>query len=70
MKRLVTACVAVLILAGCSAPTDQSVTVEENDGAPEVVETFWTKTVDGRRIPCVWASGYNKGGLSCDWSQR
>lgn len=59
-----------LLLAGCGAPTDETGAVMSKREAPESVRTFWTTTIDGRRIPCVWATGYNKGGLSCDWSSR
>jgi hypothetical protein len=61
-----------LLLAGCGAPTtDRTGTVIADDGRlPRTVGTFWTTTIDGRRIPCVWAAGENKGGLSCDWSSR
>ena len=59
-----------MLLAGCGAATDDTGTVQAGDNTPEAVNSFYVQTVDGRRIPCVWASGYNRAGLSCDWGQR
>lgn len=59
-----------IVLTACGAQKDANGDIPAGDGAPETVNSFWVKTVDGRRIPCIWASGYNRGGLSCDWSAR
>ena len=70
MRLAVAACAALVALAGCGTPIDDTGTVQASSGAPETVKSFWTRAVDGRRVPCVWASGGNSGGLSCDWGAR
>lgn len=65
---LVVFVVAGAALSGCSEVADDG-TVEMDNTAPGTVSTFWVDTVNDRRIPCVWATGGNKGGLSCDWGQ-
>lgn len=69
--RWLWAVVAVAALAGCSvSEVADDGTVEMGKTAPGTVSTFWVDTVNGRRIPCVWATGSNRGGLSCDWSAK
>lgn len=53
------------VLAGC-AETDKV----SNQGTDGSVDTFWATTIDGRKVPCLSWSGYEKGGLSCDWSAK
>lgn len=66
--RVAVVVAVVAALSGCSEVADDG-TVEQNNTAPSTVSTFWVETVNGRRIPCVWAAGTNRGGLSCDWGQ-
>lgn len=68
-ERWLVAVVAVAALSGCSEVADDG-TVEMSNTAPGAVSTFWVDTVNDRRIPCVWATGSNRGGLSCDWSAK
>jgi hypothetical protein len=67
--RWLWAVVAVVALSGCAEVADDG-TVEMSNTAPGDVSTFWVDTVNDRRIPCVWAAGTNRGGLSCDWSAK
>lgn len=67
MRAIMTLLVA--ILAGCTSGTSQPVPTPTQVyvGAGINTYSFWTTTIDGRRIPCVWATN---GGLSCDWTMR
>jgi hypothetical protein len=62
--------VLMLMTACGNARKDENGDVPAGDNLPQNVNSFWVKTVDGRRIPCIWASSPNKGGLSCDWSAK
>ena len=69
MIRVALTALAAVLLAGCTpqAPAGQP---QDNPASAPYVVSVWVDTVDGRRIPCVWAAlGYG-GGFSCDWSSR
>lgn len=70
MRKAIALLAVALLAAGCGAETDDTGTVQSGDNTPESVNSFWVQAVDGRRIPCVWVTGYNRAGLSCDWGQR
>lgn len=62
--------VAVFTLAGCSGPEND----EPKPPAQPTLENYAPDTIafeqelpDGRTVLCVWADGFKKGGLSCDW---
>lgn len=64
MLIILTLCTA---LAGCGSASGPSVDSQCSAGADVFTECVITLT-DTRKVDCVVYSGYQKGGLSCDWS--
>lgn len=65
---------AVLLLSGLTGcgvdrAADGSV-IANNNANVDSISSFYVKAVDGRNVPCIWVAGYQKGGLSCDWSAK
>ena len=52
----------VILLAGCKK--DDGGGVVGGSANQPAYTVFYIKS-----MPCVWAEGLNRGGLSCDWSQ-
>lgn len=62
--------VICMALAGCgSAPAHEVRSVDSQCSAGADVFTECVITLTGtRKVDCVVYSGYEKGGLSCDWN--
>jgi hypothetical protein len=80
MKRLLTAALVAVALAGCgeddgSEPQTRDITTEESPGALDESD-FDRITIDG--MPCIvwkdkrdsYESQYAYSGLTCDWRDR
>lgn len=80
MKKILTIITITMFglttLTSCSSyaedtsPAEKPVAVEvgdESSYAPEHTSVISKKLPDGREVICIWASGFKKGGLSCDW---
>jgi hypothetical protein len=65
VKRVIIAVAAVLTLAGCGSSPGGG-----NEVQGPSVKAFLVPTPDGREVVCVWAEGYNRAGLSCDWGNK
>lgn len=67
MKRLIPALALVaLALTACGSPQQEP----SSEPAPSLrpnTNVFQQSLPDGRSVTCIWARGYNSGGVSCDW---
>lgn len=68
MKIAIVAVLAALTLAACGG-VDQSGVTQSSVDAPSWVVSFYVDSVDGRRVPCIFAKEGYGGGLSCGWSR-
>lgn len=73
MKRVVL--VAMVVLAACGGGEGEKVddawtmVPGSSYSGTDVYYGEFT-TPEGRVIPCLVWSGYNAGGMSCDWAER
>ena len=70
MRRAAVALAAVLLLAGCASAHGPTPTGPAGEAQRPCTLSVWVQTVDGRRVPCVWAKEGQGGGLSCDWGAK
>lgn len=68
MKIAIISALAALTLVACGE-VDQNGVSESSIGAPGWVVSFYVDSVDGRRVPCIFAKDGYGGGLSCGWSR-
>ncbi|ASR75854.1 hypothetical protein J4U02_gp007 [Mycobacterium phage Aziz] len=60
---------AMVVACSDAAPSTEPGSVSQNGDASELNSTpHYVNLPDGRKVLCVWESGFRKGGPSCDWA--
>jgi hypothetical protein len=67
-RAAIVAALAAIVLTGCGSTSDPEPVGETKLNNLESVRVYPQRLPDGRTVTCLIYTGYQKGGLSCDWA--